>query len=752
MSSIGLKAFYLGAAAVVASSMVAKSQEAPGDKGPQVEEVVVTATRVKTNLQRTPIAVTAFSDKALRDHSITSLLDIQNYVPDLSVGSRSGTGAASGSVAIRGMGVDATGSSAAVGIYEDEVYVPSGTGTVGSGNLLGFFDVSRVEVLRGPQGTLFGRNTIAGAVQYVTNQPDDQFGGYINIIPGSDSRADVQGALNVPIGDSFAFRIAGISTQQDGYVHDLTANTYRGASRMQGLRLKARWTPTDRLTVDLKAEILHESTNGRATLVSGVNPNAEFVGLAYLFGETRPLNNSYISPGKYTAIGFNAPDYFHFQSSEGQAIVNYEIASDINIKSISAYSETLPRLAQDFDNTPLSILSSQAAHESLGVFTEEIQLSQQAPSDPLRWTVGGYYYDSTERQDPGQAIVLGFAPPMYPYGNPAADITSLAVYGQATYDLMDHLSATAGLRYSSETNKVWLIGATAPTSSTFTNTSPYIGLNYQLNDDVMLYAKASEGFRAGGITPNAALPGGGLAFSQESAWTYEAGSRMEFLNKRLRVNPTIFLTDWKNIQFNVLIPTQTTVVAATDNAGDAQIEGFELDSQFAATDRLTLNGSLSLLEGHYTRVSDLTYTIYPYGFLACLAGQPGACVQLPNITLGTPLQRAPRAKFTVGAQYTYPLGDDSDFVASVDYSWTDKQSSAVTISDAVKMPAYGILNARLQYDLPGDQWSLAFFATNITDQFYLIGGVDFAKGYTVGVTELDPARPREFGGELSYHF
>ncbi len=751
MTAIRSRAFFLSAAAAIAYSTVAIADDTPTAKNGQLETVTVTATRVETNLQRTPIAVTALSAEVLKQKNITSLLDVQNSVPNLSVGSRSGTSTGSGVVAIRGMGVDAGGSSAAVGIYEDDVYVPSGTGDVGSGNLVGFFDMSRVEVLRGPQGTLFGRNTIAGAIQYVTNGPEDQFGGYLDVIGGTDDRFDVQGAVNIPLTDNFAVRLAGISTSEGGYVHDLLANTDRGANRLQELRLKARWTPTDRLTIDFKGEIVHDSTNGRAVTVSGVNPNAQFVALAQLFGEVRPLDNSYISPGQYTSVGFNAPDYFRFDSDEAQAIIDYRLTDDINLKSITAYSNSRPRLAQDFDNTPLSILASLPTHEILNVLTEEVQLSQQDASDRFRWTLGAYYYDSTERQNPGQEILLGFAPPSFPYGNPATDITSYSVYGQASYDVTKQLSATAGLRYSNENNRSWLIGSTAPVSATFTNVSPYFGLNYQMTDAIMFYAKASEGFRGGGITPNAALPGGGLAFQPETAWTYEIGSRMEFLDGRLRVNPTAFFTDWKNIQFNVLIPTPATIVAATSNAGNAQMSGFELESQFAATDRLTLDGSLSLLEGHYTSVSDLTYTTYPFGFFACAGGAPGACVNLPNVTLHTGLQRAPHAKFSLGAQYTYPLGDDSSLVGSLNYTWTDKQRSAVTIADAVELPSYGVLNARLEYELPGNRWSVAVFATNLTDEYYLIGGVDFAKGYTVGTTELDVARPREFGAELKYH-
>jgi iron complex outermembrane receptor protein len=735
------------------SSAAARAQQTSADTTTGLQEVVVTATRQTTNLQKTPIAVTALSGQTLRDSGAATLLDVASFVPSLSIGSRSGTSTENGAVAIRGMGVDATGSSAAVGIYVDDVYFPSGPG-----NLLGLFDVNRVEVLRGPQGTLFGRNTIAGAIQYVTNEPENRFGGYLDVIGGSSDRADVQGALNIPIGDTVALRISGASTQEGGFVHDDYADIERGADRTDEARLKARWTPNDRLTIDLKGQYIHESTNGRAVLVAGVNPNAEFVGLAELFGETQPLNSSYISTGHYETPGFNAPDYLNFNYYEAQAIIQYKLTDSISIKSITSYSLSMDRLAADYDDTPLSILATLPAHDNIQVITQELQLTGASLADRLHWTLGGYLYDSNERQDPGQAVVLGFAPPSYAYGNPASDVLSTAVYGQATYKLTQQLSLTAGLRYSNETNTGWLINQTPHVSATFTNTSPQVGVNFQVDPGIMLYAKASEGFRAGGITPNGALPGGGLAFGPETAWTYEAGARMEFLDNRLRINPTFFLTDWNDIQFNVLIPTPTTVVAATQNAGNAQIKGFELESQFAATDRLSLTGSMSLLEGHYTRVGDLTLTTYPLGYLASFPNPvtglvlPGSVVTVPNLTLKSPLQRLPPVKFSVGATYSQPLAGGAKLVGSLDYSWTDKQSSAVTIADSVELPAYGLLNGRLEYDEPGGHWSIAAFATNLTGAYYLVGGVDFAKGYTAGVTELDPGRPREYGVELRAHF
>lgn len=727
----------------------AKASQDPDQS--RLNEIIVTAMRSETSLQKTAIAVTAISAQSLRERNIASLSDVSSFVPDLSIGTRSGTGSAGGSIAIRGMGVDATDSSAAVGIYVDDVYYASGRG-----NLLGLLDVDRVEVLRGPQGTLFGRNTIAGAIQYVSHNPDAKWGGYLNGVVGNLSRTDVQGALNVPLSDTFALRFSGLYNKSGGYVHDNTTGVERGADETTAARIKAKWNPTDRLEVDLKGEYLHETTNGRAVLVDQVNPNAQFVGLAQLFGETRPLTNAYLStnftPGHFASAGFNSPDYFRYNAYIAQGVIRYQLTDELVIKSITSNSWYRSRLAQDLDNTPLSILATTPAIDNTSVFTQELQLSGKILQDRLKFTLGGYYYDSRNRQNPGQGIVLGFGPVQYPYGNPALNIESKAVYGQATYNLTDQFSFSAGLRYSSETNTSWLIGQTSPVAVSFSNLSPHAGLNFQANRDILVYVKASRGFRAGGISPNAALPGNGLPFAPETAWTYEAGLRMDLLDHKLRLNPTIFLTDWRNIQFNNLVPTATSVAAVTSNAGNARIKGLELEAEAAPTRNLRLTGSMAVLDAHYTSVSNLPFYTYPAGYLASFSGAPGTTVVLPNIALSTPLQRAPKFKFALGARYTIQLANESRFLISADYAWTARQASAVTISDQVTLPAYGLLNGRIQWSAPGDRLSLALFGNNLTNKYYLMGGVDFAGGYTTGSRELDPGKPRQYGLEARVKF
>lgn len=763
MASIKARNYLCGAAAIMAWPGMAFADTAPSSKPAPtevgLEDIVVTATRSETVLQQTPIAITAFSSQALSDKSIRTLQDVATYTPNLSLSARAGSGGAGGSIAIRGMGVDAVDSSAAVGTYIDDVYFASGRG-----NILGLLDVSRIEVLRGPQGTLFGRNTIAGAIQYVTQDPTQELGGYVSGAIGNLKRTDIEGALNYPVSDTVAFRIAAKYNKRDGYVKDDFTGQNRGSDKSIGARMKMRWTPTDSLTVDLKGEYMYGRTNGHAVLVDSVNPNAQFPALAQAFGETGQLNDSYISsnfhPGDYESAGFNADDFFKIRAYTAQGIIKYYLNDHLTLKSITAWSWYKTRLAWDGDLTPLSILAVTPAGANTDVFTQELQLQGNAIDNRLNFTLGAYYYDSDYTQNPGLGVQIGLAPVRRPYGNPVLKQEALAGYAQASFKITDMLTATAGLRYSHERNTAYLLGVTSPGSATFKDWSPHFGLDLQLTPDILFYAKASKGFRAGGFTPALAListqyPSGNRPFNPETAWTYEVGARMEFFDKRVRINPTVFLTDWKNIQFNAIDVVGNTPVPVTKNAGDARIKGFELETQFAATDRLTLSGSLSLLDSHYTRVEALYHTIFPTGWTVLSVPPfiiPNSVAVVPDLTINTALPQAPKVKYTIGARYVLPIANGSKLTANVNYSWTDKQRSAVMLTGGVNMPSFGLLNARLEYTLPNDGFTIAVYGRNLTNEYYLIGGQDFAAGYTSGARELDPGLPREFGVEARLNF
>ena len=259
------------AAQTAAASDDAKAKAAAaGKETPQVlEEVTVTATKFETTLMQTPLAVSAFTQDALDRQGVQDVRDLGNLVPNMQVGfSPSDSGV---QVVVRGITSNnfTELGDPTVGIHIDGSYTPRP-----QNGLALMHDVERVEVLRGPQGTLFGRNTIAGAIQYVTKAPEKDFGGYVKGALGSFDRKDVSGALNVPLGDTLAVRIAGQYNSLDGFVHDDLNNIDRGSMESKFARVRARWTPSDKLQVDLKFEYGKTESNGRPVLLTGFNNNA----------------------------------------------------------------------------------------------------------------------------------------------------------------------------------------------------------------------------------------------------------------------------------------------------------------------------------------------------------------------------------------------------------------------------------------------------------------------------------------------
>jgi iron complex outermembrane recepter protein len=262
------------------------------------------------------------------------------------------------------------------------------------------------------------------------------------------------------------------------------------------------------------------------------------------------------------------------------------------------------------------------------------------------------------------------------------------------------------------------------------------------------------------------------------------------MDRRLRVNPTVFFTDWTDIQVNTLIPIpepgapclpascQPGVGTAPQNKGDAEIMGLEFEALYQATDRLTLQASFGYLDADYTEVRNVSAQIFP----TALGGFPFGSLFVPNLCDGkddqtlaqlnpnrtaaelaplvplyecqgaSEMAKAPEFKFSVGAQYAFPLSGGAQILASADYGWTDKQRSQVAEVDYVPLPSYGVVNARVQYSSPDNRWSLAVFGTNLTDELYYFGGTDYANGYTGSTTVWDPARPAEYGATVKFNF
>ncbi|MDX9874745.1 MAG: TonB-dependent receptor [Spongiibacteraceae bacterium] len=706
-----------------ALSVGAVAQEQPRASG-ALEEVVVSARRVEESLQTTPVSVVALGGEKLEQMGVDSLSTFDAFVPNLSTGAPMGGGNLA-VFTIRGIGggQGTVSHENSVGVYIDEIYMARP-----NGGLLDLIDVGQVEVLRGPQGTLFGRNTSGGAVIYHTKRPDHEFGGEVKGAIGSYDRRDVTGIVNIPFTDTLAGRFTYASATRDGFVKRLNDGQKMGNKDVQLARGQLRWTPTDDWTVDFAAAHLQSSTNGVATHISAIDPTDL---LPSRLGNPG-YNDSLLTHDRYKVRGGSLPDINDYESTSYSLLASYQLNDNIEFRSLTGYNEANHRQRTDYDLTEFDVWMYDETYD-IEYYSQEFQLNGTTFDDRLNWVTGIFYLHEESRQDRKRFL------PTEPAGNPEygdTDNTSYAVFAQGTYSLTDKLSATLGVRWNKD-EKDYAGGrgtAEAENDDDWENVSTRIGIEYELTPDVMLYASRAEGFRAGGFNDRprpGQLNDGLIPYDPEELVTYEIGFRSEFWDNRARLNATYFFTEYDDIQVQTAFfdPRAGTNIQVTQNAGAAEVEGIELEALVMLTDRLTLNASFGWIDAKYTDVGNS-----------------------PTLTKKTPFQFTPEYSYTIGLTYTQPL-QGADLDLSVDYGWKDEQTNNNTETNYIWMPDYGLLNARVSYTPHEGNWSVALFGTNLLDEEYLIGAMDLSTGdnYSGFISEF-LGRPREVGVELKVTF
>lgn len=717
------------------------AQEATGQASASDDDglgdIIVTAQRREQNLQQVPAAVTALNAEILSQRGITSSLDLVQVTPGLQVGVQSGgaNGTASGTYFIRGMGQQRAnnGSEPAVGVYVDDIYYPSL-----QGNLFSVIDVEQIEVLRGPQGTLFGRNTIGGAVRYTSRAPSQNFEGGITATLGSYDRRDLTGFINVPLGTGAAFRLTAGHLERDGFARRQDGGPNAGAEETNIVRAQLRVEPASNLRIDLTAQYVDFNLEGIAyTTPSPVNPLPGTQ--VFLYNQSpRGLINPYDSRYNATCSRCQPGSGFReFASSEiwsASAAITWDISDTVTLKSLSGYTDVSTVAANDYDASALEIFHQNLSFD-VEAFSQEFQLNANLFDNRLSLVTGLFYYDErfiSNGNVPNDFVIRG-GPAGGGSITPATAITretkSYAAFLDGRLGVTDELTLLFGARISRDEKEADARRATGPlaaNSDAFTSFTGRIGLQYQWNRDIMTYATISEGFRAGGFNfipaSNAFFP-----FEPEKSRAYEIGARMQFLDRRLRFNPTIFYNDWSDIQVQSVISVPTGTVITFDNAAKAHTYGLELETQLAVTNNLQLFGSLSILRTQYDDIGTAT-----------------------GITLNSNFMRAPRLTFALGGTYNHEFAGGYGAALTVNYSWVDDQQSTPTDDDFMFLPSHGILNARLELTDPSERFSIALFGTNLTDSVYYIGGVRFSKN--VGVDRVDLGRPREFGVSVRARF
>ncbi len=790
----GLTRHGISALALVLAAGTAQSQTAPAAGSVmELEEIVVTAERRSESLQDTPISILTFSGDALERANVRSVDDLQNFLPNVSIGGSAPVGNSAPNFSIRGVGQTSgrANNEKGVGLYVDDVYYPRSTGAI-----LNLLDVERIEVLRGPQGTLFGRNTTGGAIRYITRKPTDRLEGRITGTYGSLDRTDIEGVLNVPVSEKVAFRGQAAWFKRDGYVDVIGTDRTRGNQDDYAVRGALRVRPNDSITVDLSAAYTENRSNGSPTVIAGV-------GLRQASGfPIAAVNayNAYLAARGQSAIvaddprfvakdGYSVPDSCIMDdialnpakfgdapnllpNSRPQASLcddarrtkNTFLSADINadlndalsLRSITGYNK-----GTDIDQGDYGLFGAQTNYtlNEMNSISQELQLL--GSHEGLEWVAGLYYFHETpaERRFLREAVVNagrveccnGFD------ANVQLKTNSYSAFGQASLDLTDKARVTAGARYSYDDKDVFIskVGIFTPAlpagGSPRTNANNWdaidyrLTLDYQWTDTLMTYATYSKGFKSGGFNVDIVTLGTAAptitSFDPETVKNLEAGVRSEWFDKRLRANLTGFHMKYDNLVVQVADFSRGALQVLFLNAGKLEIDGFEGEFAVAPIERLTLNANVG-----YTRIK---YVDLPTGSpLFDPASCPGGALTFDRCR-AQPLARSPEWTYTLGAQYTVPVGD-GDVSMNANYAYKSSQYSNNSTSNSVKLPAYGVANVRIEYD-SGAQWKVAAFGTNIFDKYYITTGTN-GRQNTLATLTHSPGRPAEYGVSLTWSF
>lgn len=701
---------------------------ATGAPDSDVQDIIVTAQRRATNLQQTPVAVTAISSGALERGNISSTQDLMQVVPSLQVSTQTaGDGGGSASFFLRGMGQQRSGngSGPAVGVYVDDFYYPSLEGSI-----FDVVDLDSVEVLRGPQGTLFGRNTIGGAIRYISAQPQlGSLSGRVSGTYGSYNRTDITGTINLPLGNIAALRVTAGHLQRDGFVRVQSGGPDAGATKTDLVRAQLKIEPTSDLTIN----------------VSGLYDRSRLEGFTYdipgpltpVPGGTLPFAyNTFIAPALGLPLYDDAlkstcfycqpgPSGREFSTTKYENLLGsviWEIAPSITVKSLTGWQRIDNDSAYDLDGTPIPLYYSGIVNMKENVFSQELQMSGQAIAKRMNF-IGGlfYYFDSQPFQTQLTTAVVAAAPAAnLP---PQDQVTrSYAAYVDMSFKVTDKLTVLGGYRHSIDDRHTSVPSASLSAKRSFNSDTWRAGLQYQWAPDVMTYVTASTGFRAGGFNQYQATINAVVPFEPETVRSYEAGARLQFLDHKLTINPTFFFYNWDQIQVQVVFfpPGSALSAVLLQNAGKAHGKGFELEWNLAPVSGLRLFGSLATLDLHYTSIGSAT-----------------------GITVDSPLQRAPKLTWSLGGSYMTDLASAGSIALSANWSYQDKQASTPTDSDRLLLPSYHLLTARIEWIDPSKTFSLAVFGTNLTKTHYYVGGVNYYSN--VGAAHYDLGRPREFG-------
>lgn len=766
------------AGAVCVGAAPAYAQVASGSERTQteVETVVVTAQRREESLQEVPVSVTAIGEEQIALAHPQNLSDFTRSAPNFTIEAVGSVNRSSAVIYSRGIGysgIDVVEPPVAVSI--DGLFYAVNTGT-----LHNTFDVQRIEILQGPQGTLFGRNTTGGVVQIVTNDPGPEFGGEGFVRAGSYGRFNTGLAVNLPISDTLQARLATSTQYSDGpyvnrYVDPASGQAVddkrTGGDNTQAVRGKLLWLPNAATDVLLTAWYTRQrqdapvgqnaSGPGDRLFVRGL-PNANSAtegrpGMGYPGGPTTPfeVNRDLNGADNLTTWG---------TVLDGQV----ETPWGFDLVSISGYYRYKSRQVTDFDGTDLNFFHT-AGRGERWQFSQEVRLQSNQEDSPLSWQ-GGFYYFKTEYEG-AQVNLVG--PTFFAQTAATTPVTnqflasavhnySISGFAQADYRVTPQLVLTAGGRVIHEQKEVWVHPAlpnlNKPYANTLTNDETWddfifrLAARYEVSDDLMVYASYSTGTKAGGFSTTATSQSQLDPYRPEKAKAWEAGIRSDWREKRLRANATVFWNEYDDLQVGAFRPVSggTGQQSFTANSAFERARGVELQVTALPIENLQINAAVGYLDARYT--SFKAALSYAFPGRVCNGVVGGIPIEQDHADENDPCflvpARAPTWTAKVDVAYVFDLGELGTVRPSLVWSHETSHYTNLTNAPQGYQPTYSKWDADITYEHPSGDWRLSVFGKNLTDEVHLYNSNPIAGLFTVNYYQP----PRTWGVELGVNF
>ncbi len=738
-----------------------------------IETVVVTATLRKESIQDTPVAVTALGPEQLDRLFVKDMTDLTRSAPNVTI---EPVGAINRSAAVlysRGIGYSGIDQAIdpSVGVSVNGIFYPGNLNA-----LLQLYDAASVEIDRGPQGTLFGKNTTGGVVQIKTHEPDQDLysiDAYLKV--GNYGRADFGGIVNLPITDTLALRLAAQSQYSDGYVRNTfvdslgnppqPSDAWLSGDDYKTYRGSLAWEPSG----DFKAVLIATYIKNRSDSAGGQNGSVPAGGIGL---PGYPALGDFLSlPAFYGKPGYGFPggttDAFTVQRNYPNGDTGDTFTSSLNmtyhmpwadVVSITGYMRGKQNTFSDFDTTGINFFET-VTHKAMDYFQQEVHLQSNDQDSPLTWVAGLYYnwYHFFFRQDFTPTIAV----PSHTIEGAAQNDWTLAPFAQVDYKILPDLTLTGGIRFSTETKdfvrspqqiSAPFLGTIITGKHTWTNFTYHAGANYRIDEHAMAYFSYSTGYKSGAFNSRAPVGTGSLPFDffinppakPEKARAYEIGAKTDWFDNRLRANLAAFWNQYDDlqVQFFLPLPGAPQVLA---NGANQKARGVELEFTALPIDDFTLSGSIGYLDSRYTsfvvNLGNQDFKPIVCNNVVVDRSKHGPCYLVPY--------RSPLWTMRFTAEYNIHLPDDLGLLTP-SLAWGLETQHMTDLNNSIMgfQPTYNTIDGSLNYTDPSGHYTVSLWAKNITSVVHKLAAVPSSNFFT----QLYFAEPRTFGVQLNIHF